>query len=205
MTLSSCVLLDFLCMDGDEVTTATMCPTTQCTTCSCPQDLLDSTKDTSLFVIQLRCAVSCKRNVNGCLIPTGRLVIDARKRYSIYRLYSCHMTTSFHLYTDTILVISWRLHSIYIPTLLFGQVKTVKDAEQRLLHKLLPSNAWMKVADFRVLTSCPKDKLHQWFIGLYSEHIMVVVLTTFHSTWSSSAPLRICTCIWQVQWSPVEW
>ena len=24
---------------------------------------------------------------------------------SIYRLYSCHMTTSFHLYTDSILVI----------------------------------------------------------------------------------------------------
>ena len=35
---------------------------------------------------------------------------------SIYRLYSCHMTTSFHQYTDSILVI-WRLHSIYIPTL----------------------------------------------------------------------------------------
>ena len=71
-----------------------------------------------LFVIQLRCAVSCKRNVNGCLIPTGRLVMDARKRYisSIYWLYSCHMTTSFHLYTDSILVI-WLLHSIYIPTL----------------------------------------------------------------------------------------
>ena len=42
------------------------------------------------------------------------------KRYisSIYRLYSCHMTTSFQLYTDSILVI-WRLHSIYILTLLF--------------------------------------------------------------------------------------
>ena len=49
--------------------------------------------------------------------PKGRL---ARKRYisSIYRLYSCHMMTSFHLYTDSILVI-WRLHSIYIPTLFF--------------------------------------------------------------------------------------
>ena len=73
-------------------------------------------KTLSLFVIQLRCAVSCKRNVNGCLIPTGRLVIDARKRYYIYWLYFCHMTTSFHLYTDSILVI-WRLHSIYILTL----------------------------------------------------------------------------------------
>ena len=33
MTRRSRVFLDFLCMDGDEVSTATMCPTTQCTTC----------------------------------------------------------------------------------------------------------------------------------------------------------------------------
>ena len=31
------VFLDFLCMDGDEVSSATMCPTTQCTTCWCPK------------------------------------------------------------------------------------------------------------------------------------------------------------------------
>ena len=37
---------------------------------------------------------------------------------SIYRLYSFHMTASFHLYTNSILVI-WRLHSIYILTLFF--------------------------------------------------------------------------------------
>ena len=36
-------------MDGDEVSTATMCPTTQCTTCWCPRDLLDLTKDTFPF------------------------------------------------------------------------------------------------------------------------------------------------------------
>ena len=29
------VFLDFLCMDGDDVVNATMCPTTQCTTCWC--------------------------------------------------------------------------------------------------------------------------------------------------------------------------
>ncbi len=28
-------------------------------------------------------------------------------------------------------------------------------------------NAWMKVFHFNVLTSCQRDKLHQWFIGLY--------------------------------------
>jgi hypothetical protein len=30
----------------------------------------------------------------------------------------------------------------------------------------------MKLMDFNVLTSCPKDKLHQWFLGLYGEHII---------------------------------
>ena len=34
------VFLDFLCMDGDEVSSATMCPTTQCTTCWCPKSQL---------------------------------------------------------------------------------------------------------------------------------------------------------------------
>jgi hypothetical protein len=40
-----CYERDFLCMDGDEVSTATMCPTTQCTTCWCPQHSLDSTQE----------------------------------------------------------------------------------------------------------------------------------------------------------------
>ena len=48
----------------------------------------------------------------------------------------------------------------------------MKDAESRLRHKLFPPNAWMRVTDFDVLTSCPKDELHQWFIGLYGEHII---------------------------------
>ena len=43
-------------------------------------------------------------------------------------------------------------------------------------HKLFPPNAWMKVADFRVLTSCPKDELHQWFIGLYGEQIIPAIV-----------------------------
>ena len=34
------VFLDFLSMDGDEVSTATMCPTTQCTSCWCPKQQL---------------------------------------------------------------------------------------------------------------------------------------------------------------------
>ncbi len=50
----------------------------------------------------------------------------------------------------------------------------VKDAEHPLRHKMFPSNAWMKLTDFNVLTSCPKDDLglHPWFLVLYCEHII---------------------------------
>ena len=54
----------------------------------------------------------------------------------------------------------------------------MKDAELCLRHKLFPHNAWMLVTDFDVLTSklCPKDELHQWFIGLYGEHIIPAIV-----------------------------
>jgi hypothetical protein len=48
----------------------------------------------------------------------------------------------------------------------------VHKMESELRHKLFPPNAWMKVLHFNVFTSCPKDELHQWFIGLYGEHII---------------------------------
>ena len=54
----------------------------------------------------------------------------------------------------------------------------VKDAESSLRygHKLFPPNAWVLVTDFDVLTSCPKDELRQWFIGLYGEHIIPAIV-----------------------------
>jgi hypothetical protein len=30
----------------------------------------------------------------------------------------------------------------------------------------------MKMTDFNVVTFCPKDELHQWFLGLYWEHFI---------------------------------
>ena len=59
----------------------------------------------------------------------------------------------------------------------------VKEAEQHLWHKLFkfPPYAWMKVSDFNVLTSCPKDELHQWFIGLYGEHIIPAIVHCYTS------------------------
>ncbi len=46
----------------------------------------------------------------------------------------------------------------------------VYKMESELRHKLFPPNAWIKVLHFNVFTSCPKDELHQSFIGLYGEH-----------------------------------
>ncbi len=43
------VFMDFLSMDGDEVSTATMCPTTQCASCWCPRDQLQDTDQTFPF------------------------------------------------------------------------------------------------------------------------------------------------------------
>jgi hypothetical protein len=40
LVLYSRVFMDFLSMEGDEVSTATMCPTKQCTSCWCPRDQL---------------------------------------------------------------------------------------------------------------------------------------------------------------------
>jgi hypothetical protein len=33
----------------------------------------------------------------------------------------------------------------------------------------------MKVLHFNVFTSCPIDELHQWFLGLYDEHIVPAI------------------------------
>jgi hypothetical protein len=52
----------------------------------------------------------------------------------------------------------------------------VRAAEVELRHMLFSPNAWMKVLYFNVLTSCPKDELHQWFIGLYGEHIILAIV-----------------------------
>jgi hypothetical protein len=56
----------------------------------------------------------------------------------------------------------------------------VRAAEAELRNKLFQQNAWMKVFHFNALTSCPKDELDQWFIGLYGEHIIPASCTVAH-------------------------
>ena len=64
----------------------------------------------------------------------------------------------------------------YAPHILKLCCLQVRAAETELRHKLFPPNAWMKILNFDVLTSCPKDELHQWFIGLYGEHIVPAIV-----------------------------
>jgi hypothetical protein len=64
--------------------------------------------------------------------------------------------------------------------------------ESELRHKLFPPNAWMKVLHFNILTSCPKDELHQWFIGLYGEHIIPAIVHRY-----TKLPAYPCPGQWQ--------
>ena len=51
----------------------------------------------------------------------------------------------------------------------------VGDAERELRHKLWPKNAWLRVKFFELFSSCPKDELHQWYLGLFGEHIIPAI------------------------------
>ena len=86
----------------------------------------------------------------------------------IYHCYSCHVTVICYLYIC--------LCHTYAPHILKLCCLQVRAAETELRHKLFPPNAWIKILNFDVLTSCPKDELHQWFIGLYGEHIVPAIM-----------------------------
>ena len=86
----------------------------------------------------------------------------------IYHCYSCHVTVICYLYIC--------LCHTYVPHILKLCCLQVRAAETELRHKLFPPNAWIKILNFDVLTSCPKDELHQWFIGLYGEHIVPAIM-----------------------------
>jgi hypothetical protein len=58
----------------------------------------------------------------------------------------------------------------------------------RAQTQALPPNAWMKVLHFNVLTSFPKDELHQWFIELYGEHIIPAIVHRYTGTQGITQP-----------------
>ncbi len=74
-----------------------------------------------------------------------------------------------------------------------GRTRRVRAADAELRHKLFPPNAWMKVLHFNVLTSCPKDELHRWCIGLssYGEHIILAIMH-----WAAMF-MRLAVKLWQ--------
>ena len=41
-----------------------------------------------------------------------------------------------------------------------------------LKHKIRPENAYFKAHDFDFILSAPKEELHQFFIGLYGDHLL---------------------------------
>ncbi len=55
---------------------------------------------------------------------------------------------------------------------------------------ILYPNSWMKILHFDVLTSCPKDELHQLFLGLYGEHIFPAIVHRHTQLCSSQIWLR---------------
>ncbi len=61
----------------------------------------------------------------------------------------------------------------------------------RAQKQALPQNTWMKVFHFNVLTSCPKDELHQWFIGLCSERIIPAIMHSCTQGITQGQP-----CLW---------
>ena len=59
---------------------------------------------------------------------------------------------------------------------LIGLVNDGKAVERRVRHRLLPRNAWRLVPFFELFLSAPKDELHQWYLGLFGDHIVPTVL-----------------------------
>ena len=101
MVRRSRVFMDFLSMDGDEVSTATMCPTTQCTTCWCPRDQLQDTdevfefRDTREICSELETERAQLLNKDG----TPRDKCKEKVSSDIYLYYTLHICCIYHIYT----------------------------------------------------------------------------------------------------------
>ena len=58
---------------------------------------------------------------------------------------------------------------------LVGRVRDRKAVDKELRHKLLPCKAWRLVPFFNLFMSCPKDKLHQWYVPVYTMNVLVCI------------------------------
>ena len=98
------VFVDFLCMDGDEVSNATMCPTTRCASCWCPKLQMSDTDIVFPYrgTDEVRDKVAEERK--RLLHRDGR-PRDGCKQKVILLLYVCHTPVVFLSYSCRISVI----------------------------------------------------------------------------------------------------
>jgi hypothetical protein len=94
----SSVFLDFFSMDGDEVSNATMCPTTQCTTCWSPKAQLSDTAVVFPFRdtedVAAKVAEQRKRLLHRDGTPRDRCKEKVCKIWYTpvhYHIYQCHI------------------------------------------------------------------------------------------------------------------
>jgi hypothetical protein len=95
------VFLDFLCMDGDEVSHATMCPTTRCTSCWCPKQQMSDTD--SVFAYRDTAEVHDKvaEERKRLLHRDGR-PLDGNKQKVILLLYVSVILLSYFCHTPVV-------------------------------------------------------------------------------------------------------
>ncbi len=105
MVRRSRVFMDFLSMDGDEVSTATMCPTTQCPSCWCPREQLQDSdhvfpfRDTQEIRAELETERARLLNQDG----TARDRCKDRVRFwwqilCLYFIYAWHILCIYYVY-----------------------------------------------------------------------------------------------------------
>ncbi len=70
-------------------------------------------------------------------------------------------------------------YTISSPYLLCFQVA---EEQQHLKHRLIPENAYFKAKDFDHIACALKEKLHQFPIGLYDEHMLPATLHEYKRT-----------------------
>ncbi len=115
------LFMDFLSMDGDEVSTATMCPTMQCTSCWCPREQLQDSdhvfpfRDTQAIHAELETLL----NQDG----TARDRCKDRARFwwhilCLYFIYAWHIPCIYYVYQR---ILNWIsiVYVMYIPCKFF--------------------------------------------------------------------------------------
>ncbi len=98
-----------------------------------------------------------------------KFILYVQKIWIVYIVYAIYMLCIMFVYTNDC-IYQWYTQTKH------GDV-ACRSRTQNIAcdTNCFPPNAWMKLTDFNVLTSCPKDELHQWFLLLYWEIIPAMV------------------------------